>query len=103
MVITFIHRRDNTNIKEIADNLNVTSSAATQLVDGLVKNGYLKRLSDENDRRAIKLILTEKTKKQAAEIKTKFRQKFASMFEVLNDKELAEYYKLNRKIISNLK
>lgn len=103
MVVKFINEQESANIKDLAENLDVTSSAITQLADSLVKNGYLERSNDINDRRAIKLVLTEKAKKQLALNKSKFWQNFASMFEELSDHELEVYCEINKKIISNLK
>ena len=103
IVVKAIRHLEGANIKEIADNLGVTSSAVTQLVDGLVKKGYLERGGETNDRRVMKLVLTDKTKEQAAEINNRFRRIFPEMFDSLNDEEVEEYLKLSRKIINNLK
>lgn len=49
-----------TNIKNLANNLGFTSSATTQSVNVLVKDGLLKRVTDETDRRQITITLTTK-------------------------------------------
>ena len=103
MVVRFIYQQDGANIKELADNLEVTSSAITQLVDGLVKKNYLERSHDETDRRVINLVLTKKREERLAEIKAHFVKKFAIMLDVMSDQELKIYGELNRKIIKNWK
>jgi len=45
---------------ELAAHLGVTKQAAAQLVDHLVKRGYLRREPDPTDRRARLLVLTER-------------------------------------------
>lgn len=103
MIVKFVNLREKANIKEIAENLGVTSSAATQQVDSMVINGYLTRVSDNNDRRIVNLVLTDKTQAFISEIKSKLREQFGVMFEALSDDELKQYAELNSKIIKNLK
>src|SRR3990167_3662375 len=54
-VLTVIEHFKKTNIKYIAEAMEMSSSAATQLVDGLVQNGYVTRLEDPNDRRSVQI------------------------------------------------
>ena len=86
-------------IKEIAEKLEMTSSAATQLVDGLVENGYLIRKNNTIDRRAILLEISPKHRKKMNNIKEKAIERFTVLFKTLNDKELATYAALQKKII----
>jgi len=50
-VLAIIEKCHDIGIKEISKKLNISSSAATQLVDGLVENGYVVRKADAADRR----------------------------------------------------
>src|SRR3989344_8311423 len=47
------------NMSDIANYLNITPPSATSLVNNLVKNKELKRVPDTNDRRVVRLILTQ--------------------------------------------
>jgi DNA-binding MarR family transcriptional regulator len=101
-VLRFVEKNSSTNVKSIAETLNITSSAATQLIDGLVDNGYLVRQSDPDDRRVIALSLTDKASKLFKEFKEQGLRKMTELFAVLTDEELAKYASLNKKIIDSL-
>jgi len=94
-----IEERDESTVKEVAKALSITSSAATQLIDGLVENGYVARKTREKDRRAVTLTLSKKTRTHISVMKKRGIQKFLTLFEVLNDEEFDQYLFLNKKII----
>lgn len=94
-----IEERGESTVKEVAKALGITSSAATQLVDGLVTSGYVMRNTDTKDRRTVTLTLSKKTKAQVAQMKKQGIQKFLKLFEALNDTEFDQYLSLNKKII----
>lgn len=98
-VFMFIEERGESTIKDVAKALGITSSAATQLVDGLVSSGYVNRKTDEEDRRAVALTLSKKTKEHVNKMKKQGLQKFLTLFKVLNDKEFNQYLELNKKIV----
>lgn len=50
------------NISLLAKKMGVTKAAASQTVRKLQKNGYLRKLRNENNKREILLVLTEKGK-----------------------------------------
>src|ERR1035437_1406312 len=90
-VLMFIEQRGETTVKDIANTLKITSSAATQLVDGLVVSRYVARKNSESDRRTVILTLTKNTKAQVDKMKKEGLEKFLELFEVLNDKEFNQY------------
>ncbi len=101
-VLRFVAKNSLANIKAIAEALHITSSAVTQLTDGLVDNGYLVRRGNPDDRRVIDLSLSEKAKKQFKEFEEQGLQKMTELFNVLTDKELTQYAALNKKIADNI-
>lgn len=62
-------------MNEIAKGLHVTTSAATGLVDRMVRNSFLKRVPSEKDRRIINIEMTQKGQKIVDDIQ-KRRYKF---------------------------
>jgi len=92
------HKR---SIKDIAEMLGISSSAATQLVDGLVRSGYVTRQEDPKDRRSTQLGLSPKGKKHIAATKEKRITEMADIFDALTDKELEEFVRLHKKITSS--
>jgi DNA-binding MarR family transcriptional regulator len=98
-VLMIIKESVESTVKDVAKSLGITSSAATQLVDGLVKSGYLIRKTSTLDRRIVKLTLSKKTKTQVDKMKKQGIQKFLKIFEVLSDEEFDQYLALSKKIV----
>ena len=48
------------NNQDVADRMNLSPSRITRIIDGLVKKGYILREIDREDRRNMKISLTEK-------------------------------------------
>ncbi|HEV7702385.1 MAG TPA: MarR family transcriptional regulator [Candidatus Paceibacterota bacterium] len=98
-VLIYIERRGKSTVKEVAKNLHITSSASTQLIDGLVESGYVVRETHDKDRRAVTLTLSKKTKAQVYRMNKERQKKFLKFFEILTEKELDQYIMLNKKIV----
>src|SRR4051812_8121358 len=81
------------SIKELSQRFGMTSSAATQLVNSLVKSGLLERKEDGADRRKIAVALTSNGKKKLEEAKAYRMKKISRMFESLTDSELEQLQK----------
>lgn len=101
-VLRFVAKNSNTSIKAIAEALQITSSAATQLVDGLVEKGYLVRKEDPDDRRVTTLSLPESAKKIFKEFREQGLRKMMVLFDALTDEELVQYAALHKKIADTL-
>ncbi|MHB1163585.1 MAG: MarR family winged helix-turn-helix transcriptional regulator [Minisyncoccota bacterium] len=98
-VLMFMEERSESTVKDVAQALGITSSAATQLVDGLVSSGYVAKETHPEDRRAVTLTLPKKTKTQVKKMKERGIQKFLEIFQVLSDEEFDQYLALNKKIV----
>jgi DNA-binding MarR family transcriptional regulator len=55
-----IHHRGSSGVTDLGDNLGVTSSAASQMLERLVHQGLMLRSEDPSDRRLKHIILTDK-------------------------------------------
>lgn len=55
-------------VNQVAQEMSITSSRVTRIVDGLVAKKLVRRLSDKNDRRVFNLSLTPKGEKLANEL-----------------------------------
>lgn len=97
-VIMLIVQRSEVSVKDVSQALHISSSAATQLVDGLVESGYVTRKEYAKDRRKVVLTLSKKTKTQVEKMKGRMVEKFLTMFELLTDKEFEQFFTLNKKI-----
>ncbi len=97
-----IEQHGESTVKDVAKTLGITSSASTQLIDGLVASGYVTRKTDKNDRRAVTLTLSKRTRAKVDKMKKQIQSKFFKFFEVLSDKEFDQYIRLNKKIVKKL-
>jgi DNA-binding MarR family transcriptional regulator len=98
-VLHVVKEHDGIGVKEIADLLGITSSAVTQLVDTLVKRGYLSRERSSEDRRALKVRLSDQGQKQ---VEVKQMKNLEKLFAVFDDEELLQYCELSKKIINRI-
>jgi DNA-binding MarR family transcriptional regulator len=98
-VLGIIEKNNDIGIKEIAKKLNISSSAATQLVDGLVESGYVTRKHNPKDRRALHLELSTKGWKYVSDFKNRCIKSMMALFGALSDKELKTYIALHKKIL----
>lgn len=55
-----LHYRGGCGLSDVTAELGVTAAAASQMVDRMVKDGYLTRAEDPRDRRAKQITLTER-------------------------------------------
>jgi DNA-binding MarR family transcriptional regulator len=101
-ILAIIEQNRDIGITEIAKLIGISPSATTQLVDGLVDNKYVERKADLKDRRALCLKLSDKGKKYIIGRKEEHMGKMVKLFDVLSNKELATYLKLNKKILTNV-
>jgi len=101
-VLMFIEQQGKSTVKDVAKMFGITSSAATQLIDGLVISGYVVRKTFEKDKRMVILTLSRKTLTQVDKMKKEGLRKFLELFKILSDKEFNQYILLNRKIVDKL-
>ncbi|MFZ2522982.1 MAG: MarR family winged helix-turn-helix transcriptional regulator [Minisyncoccia bacterium] len=97
-VLMMIEDRKESTVKDVANVFNITSSAATQLVDGLVNNGHVIREEHAEDRRQVALTLSKNTKTQMEKMKKQFSEHVLKLFEVLSDKEFNQFVFFHKKI-----
>lgn len=90
------------SVKELATMFRMTSSAVTQLVNGLVADGLLKRIGDETDRRKTSVHITAKGKRQLSMARKHRLQAMRELFTPLTDKELEHMRRLHLKITERL-
>lgn len=101
-VLRYLAKNEGAALKEAAKSLGITSSAATQLVVSLVRKGYVIRETGKKDRRELRLMLSEKSKKHIAELRNNRIKKLEHIFNVLNDEEFESYCRLFNKIAQSL-
>jgi len=99
-ILSVISERGNPTMKEIADSLFITSPSATSAIDHLVEEGQLKRIPDSEDRRVIRLELTESGKKVFKEGYKQIVAKISEVLDKLDTKEKEFFASIFTKIIN---
>jgi DNA-binding MarR family transcriptional regulator len=102
LVVGHVFKSGGCTTNEAAAALNMTGSAVTQLVNGLVAKGYIEREQSSTDRRVHRLALSSQSTKRIAEFKKKRIQVMLKVFKALSDQEFTQYLALNKKIINAL-
>ena len=105
-IMQFIAMADNKkpiNMSDVANYLNITPPSATSLVNNLVKNKELKRVPDTNDRRVVRLILTQSGLKTLARGRARLIKKVKEVLGVLSHKEQNQMVAILQKISKQYK
>ena len=93
----------NLTMGELSSVLAVPLSTATRIVDYLVERGYMQRLPDSNDRRKVRVSLTEAGQKLYKIIDNHVKFKLQQLLSCLNGGELETLFTLLDKVLSNTK
>lgn len=101
--LRYIAEKKSIIMKELAEHLHMTVSSATQLINRLYDLGFVTRTSDKEDRRLIRLNITEKGKKELAEIKKKKVQYMKNVFSKLSDADIKDLLRIQKALLVSLK
>ena len=100
--LLFLKKEHNAQMREIAQFFKIELPSATSLVDTLSKAKLVERKTDSDDRRIVRIILTEQGKallKQAIKKRTK---KIASILSYLSNEDKNDLLRIMQKLLDNL-
>ena len=97
-VISYLHRNPGANQRNIAEFADVTTSAVNQTVKSMQEEGYLKKETDDCDKRHSKLFLTEKGEKIGAKLRERLSASDAVITAMVTPEKEAELIELLDKI-----
>ena len=83
---------------DIADALNVTRGNMTGLIDALLKSGFVKKYSDEDDRRQCWIELTDKGEKFLEKIFPSNFKRIAKFMSVITKSEIESLIQISNKL-----
>jgi len=98
-----IQQKGNLTMGELSSALSVPLSTATRIVDWLVDNGYAQRLSDQEDRRVVRVALTDVGREMHTIIDSYIRQRVQQILSCLTFEERATLLTLVGKVVATLK
>ena len=102
-ILDLLNRGGELTMSDIARSMNVTTAAMTGIIDRLVRDAYVVRVYDPDDRRVIKIKLTPKGSKVVRGILEQRRKIITKIFGVLSQGEREEYLKILTRIREGLK
>ena len=98
LLFSIASKQEGISVKELAERTSVTPGAITQFVDGLVEMGLVMREGDPNDRRIVRLKLTELAKSQFEHFRKDYLTSASRVFDVLSNDEIKQLIALFDKI-----
>ena len=87
----------------LSKRMNISAPTVTGIVDRLEKLGYVKRIPDKKDRRAINVDLTVKGRNLAKKLKTTLKRKWKRLLNKLPTHDQKNYVGILRKIQGTMK
>ena len=88
---------------ELSSALSVAVSTATQMIDWMVDDGYAQRLPYQEDRRIVRVALTDTGREFHKTIESYLGQRFRQVLSRLTDEERAMLFTIIPKLVSALK
>jgi DNA-binding MarR family transcriptional regulator len=98
-----IYRKESLTMGELSNTLSVPLSTATRIVDWLVDNGYVQRLADPEDRRVVRVALTDVGREVHKTIESYVRQRVQQILSCLTVAERVTLLDLMGKVVATLK
>jgi len=83
-----------TTMGELAEEMNITLPSATALVDRLVKSGLVERQTDPDDRRIIRLLVTQEGRKVCEAMKKHRKKAFKVLLDAMSERDQAALYRI---------
>lgn len=99
-LLMLIHQKQPLSHKQLAQYMQLTPGAITQLLEGLDKERFLHRTADPHDRRVVYLSLSKEGARKVAQIDKYRSELWADVLSTLDDHELVLYRKITEKMIS---
>jgi DNA-binding MarR family transcriptional regulator len=87
-VIFYLLEFNSSPISQIAENLKISKPNMTPIIDNLINYGLVNRFTDPNDRRILRVELTDKALKILHNLRDSIRDSFAEKISPLSDDEI---------------
>lgn len=100
--LAYLNEHASSTVSELAQALQMSSSAIAQFTDRLADANLVTREPDVSDRRIVRLMLTEKGKKESAEVRKKMFEKMSKVFDYISEDNLKELLRIHNKILYSL-
>lgn len=102
MVLQFLSQKNEYQMSELAESINVSFSTATGMINRLIKHGLVSRRHGVKDRRAVIVTITNKGKSIVKEVYAQKRKGMIELFKRLSQKERSTYIGIIKKLVQKL-
>jgi len=93
-----LYTKENLTMGELSKSISAPMSSTTRMMNWLVDNGYAQRLSDPDDRRIVRVVLTDEGRKLHEYIESHIIQRVRETMQLLNQEEQATIIKIFDKL-----
>lgn len=100
--IVTLAEKSQVRLSALSKVMNISAPTVTGIVDRLEKLGYVKRIPDAKDRRAINVALTTKGKNVAKKLRSTIKRKWKGLLIKLPKRDQESYVRILRKIQRNI-
>lgn len=90
--------KDGANAKDFSRRFEINTSRVAAILKGLVKKGYIDRQSDPDDRRMIRIYITEAGRNYAEKKRETILTHCSAMLERLGEEETGQYVRIMKHI-----
>ncbi|MHB1638774.1 MAG: MarR family winged helix-turn-helix transcriptional regulator [Candidatus Dormibacteria bacterium] len=97
--VMLLTRQEAVSMSDLARQLVISPSSATELVDRLVERQWVERQPDSTDRRAVLIRLTPEAREQADQVRRLIMTGVNQLLSPLGDTELADLVGLLRRLV----
>ena len=101
-LLQLIEQRQSASLKTLASDMHLTPGAITQLVEGLVRAGYVTRTESSEDRRISVVALTPAGSQTCKLLEGKKQALLAKVVADMDDNELKVFLKVQQKMLAHL-
>lgn len=96
--LELLDKRGSCNMGELAENLSITTSAVTGLIDRMLKAGLVERIRGDKDRRIVKVETTKKGRNIIKKIITQRHRMLIESFSQISKEDREKYIEILEKI-----
>ena len=95
-----VYVQDHVSAGLLTEQLHVVPGRMTDILNSLENKGWIARNRDEEDRRRIKVSITEKGKIQARQMRRHIREEYQGMFQILGKRDTEELIRLLKIVLA---
>jgi DNA-binding MarR family transcriptional regulator len=94
LVLEFLYRKGESKMTDLAHFMGVSTAAMTGIGDRLVRDGYIKRAYDPNDRRIVRVKLIARGSDLVEKINEQRRQMVIKIFGKISENDRNDYLRI---------